>query len=92
MATRFMGGYQRQAFFLAVSGLQLFTPLGMTPIFSKRTLAAVKSSGDAAQDDALWEATMDEVAARFLQTMLLRCRWAALSLPDLAWLSETNYD
>ena len=67
MATRFMGGYQRQAFFLAVSGLQLFTPLGMTPIFSKRTLAAVKSSGDAAQDDALWEATMDEVAARFLQ-------------------------
>lgn len=40
---------------------------GMAPIFSKRTLAAVKSSGDAAQDDALWEATMEEVAAGYFQ-------------------------
>ena len=40
---------------------------GMANVFSKRTMYAVKSSGDNLQDEALWEATLQEVEAGYLE-------------------------
>ena len=39
----------------------------IAPIFSKRILATVKSCGDTSQDEALWEATLQEVEAGYLE-------------------------
>ena len=67
----------------------------MAPIFSRRTLATVKSSGDADQDTALWEATMQEVEAGYLEGpyMMFRfCLKVALSPLGSAWLRRTSCD
>ena len=52
----------------------------MAPIFLKRTLATVKSCGDTMQDEALWEAMLQEVEAGYLEG----------PFPGLDWLSGTS--